>query len=58
MLKPLIAGVLLLIPVTANAQATGEHDVAALAKATQNPVGDLTTLPFQFNFNTGGDLGT
>jgi len=30
--------------------------VTALAKATQNPVGDLTSLPFQFNFNTGGDL--
>lgn len=33
-----------------------EHDVTALAKATQNPVGDLVSLPFQLNFNTGGDL--
>lgn len=33
-----------------------EHDVSQLARTTQNPVGDLTTLPFQFNFNTGGDL--
>lgn len=32
------------------------HDVNALAKETQNPVGNLTTVPFQFNFNTGGDL--
>ena len=32
------------------------HDVSALAKTTQNPVGDLTSVPFQFNFNTGGDL--
>ena len=31
-----------------------------LAKATQNPVADLVSLPFQFNFNTGGgfDDGT
>jgi hypothetical protein len=32
------------------------HDVNTLAKQTQNPVGDLTSVPFQFNFNTGGDL--
>jgi hypothetical protein len=32
------------------------EDVTALAKKTQNPVGDVTTVPFQFNFNTGGDL--
>jgi hypothetical protein len=32
------------------------HDADALAKATQNPVAALTTLPFQFNFNNGGDL--
>ena len=32
------------------------HDVSSLAKATQNPVGDLISVPFQFNFNSGGDL--
>jgi len=32
------------------------HDVTSLAKATQNPVGDLISVPLQFNFNTGGDL--
>ena len=32
-------------------------DATELAKKTQNPVGDVTALPFQFNFNTGGDLG-
>ena len=32
-------------------------DTAALAKQTQNPVSSLITLPFQFNFNSGGDLG-
>jgi hypothetical protein len=34
-----------------------EPDVNALAKATQNPVADLTAVPLQFNFNTGGDSG-
>lgn len=33
------------------------HDVGELAKKTQNPVGDLISVPLQFNFNTGGDLG-
>ncbi len=33
-----------------------QHDVNALAKQTQNPVANITTIPFQFNFNTGGDL--
>ena len=32
------------------------HDVNALAKQTQNPVSNLTSVPFQFNFNAGGDL--
>jgi hypothetical protein len=32
-------------------------DATALAKQSQNPVGNLVSLPFQFNFNTGGDLG-
>ncbi|MGH7723961.1 MAG: neuromedin U [Candidatus Eiseniibacteriota bacterium] len=32
-----------------------EHmDATALAKQTQNPVADLTSIPFQFNWNTGG----
>lgn len=30
---------------------------SALAKATQNPVADLTSIPFQFNYNSGGGLG-
>jgi hypothetical protein len=34
----------------------GGHDASELAKASQNPVGDLISLPFQFNFNTGGGL--
>jgi hypothetical protein len=31
-----------------------EDEATRLAKATQNPVADLVSLPFQFNFNTGG----
>ena len=32
------------------------HSPTDLAKATQNPVADLTTIPFQFNFTSGGPL--
>src|SRR5262245_42690620 len=32
------------------------HDVNQLAKETQNPVSSLISVPFQFNFNSGGDL--
>ena len=38
------------------AQAPGEHDTTELAKKTQNPVGDIVSVPFQFNFNSGGGL--
>jgi len=31
-----------------------EHNVTDLAKQTQNPVGDVVSVPFQFNFNSGG----
>src|SRR5262249_2916939 len=57
-----VAATLTCLPALAHAQqaappAPEEHDATALAKATQNPVGDLVSLPFQFNFNNGGDLG-
>ncbi|KFA86808.1 hypothetical protein Q664_51365 [Archangium violaceum Cb vi76] len=50
--------VLLLLSAGAVAQteASPEHDATELSKATQNPVGDLLSVPFQFNFNTGGGL--
>jgi hypothetical protein len=43
---------------SAHAQEPGavQPDTTALAKRTQNPVGDLISIPLQFNFNTGGDL--
>jgi hypothetical protein len=31
-----------------------EPDATELAKKTQNPVGDIVSVPFQFNFNGGG----
>jgi len=51
----ILAGLLLSGPAIARAQepAAG-HDATELAKASQNPVGDLISLPFQFNFNSGG----
>jgi hypothetical protein len=33
-----------------------EHNAMDLAKTTQNPVGDIVSVPFQFNFNSGGAL--
>jgi hypothetical protein len=33
-----------------------EPNATDLAKATQNPVGDIVSVPFQFNFNNGGGL--
>ena len=54
-------GILTTLSTTARAQApapvAATHDVSELAKKTQNPVGDLISVPLQFNFNTGGDLG-
>ena len=43
------------VPIAAFAEPpVGEIDATELAKKTQNPVGDLVSLPFQFNFNSGG----
>ena len=56
---PLVLAASLGCPAALQAQSTpppAQHDVSALAKSTQNPVGDLISVPLQFNFNTGGDL--
>jgi hypothetical protein len=34
----------------------GGNDATSLAKASQNPIGDLVSVPIQFNFFSGGDL--
>src|SRR5690348_8521996 len=54
----LLALAVVLLPGSAHAQqpAAPAPDVTALAKQTQNPVGDLISVPLQFNFNTAGDL--
>ena len=41
----------------AQTAAPAPHDVTALAKETQNPVGNVVSVPLQFNFNNGGGLG-
>jgi hypothetical protein len=38
-------------------EAAPKVDATALARQTQNPVADLVSIPFQFNFNSGGGLG-
>ena len=51
---------LLLLAASGIARAEEPHsnvDLTALAKKTQNPVSDVISLPFQFNFNNGGGLG-
>jgi hypothetical protein len=35
---------------------TAAQDTTALAKTSQNPVGDIMSVPFEFNFNGGGGL--
>jgi hypothetical protein len=49
-------GLALATPALLLAQKPAEDEATRLAKATQNPVADLVSLPFQFNFNTGGGL--
>ena len=55
----LVAALLIAAPGYPAAQEAGAPpvDATALAKQSQNPVGSLVSVPFQFNFNTGGDLG-
>ncbi|HEY7289138.1 MAG TPA: hypothetical protein VH583_04815 [Vicinamibacterales bacterium] len=52
-----VCAALVLAPAATFAQQPpAQADATELAKKTQNPVGDLVSVPFQFNFNTGGDL--
>src|SRR5262245_5858435 len=37
-------------------EAEPQHDASSLAKETQNPVSSVISIPFQFNFNSGGGL--
>jgi hypothetical protein len=53
----LVLALLISIPLTAQEAAEHPPDTTALAKQTQNPVADLISVPFQFNFNSGGGVG-
>jgi len=55
----ILIGVMLLAaaPGLSLAQKPAAGDMSDLARKTQNPVGDLLTFPFQFNFNNGGAYG-
>ena len=46
-----------LLPAALMAQEEKPVNVGDLAKAAQNPVASLISIPFQFNFNSGGGLG-
>jgi hypothetical protein len=48
---------LALMTASAGAQEAYPGQATELAKAAQNPVSGLLSVPFQFNFMTGGDLG-
>lgn len=54
-LAALVCTAVLIAP-TLRGQAAPAHDESELAKTTQNPVGDIVSVPFQFNFNSGGAL--
>src|SRR5262245_47631030 len=42
--------------IAAEEQPEGGGDATELAKKNQNPVSDVISVPFQFNFNSGGGL--
>lgn len=57
MLRTAYSRALTLLALPAFALAQSGDGATKLAKATQNPVGDLVSIPFQFNYFTGGGLG-
>jgi hypothetical protein len=48
---------LIAVPTVTGAQEAYQGQATELAKAAQNPVSGLLSVPFQFNFMTGADLG-
>jgi len=42
----------------AQEKTAADAEAKALAKATQNPVSSMASIPFQFNFTSGGALGS
>jgi hypothetical protein len=58
MLGALVASLLVCGVAQAQSEPPAGQDLSALAKQAQNPVADLNTIPFQWNFYSGGGLGT
>jgi hypothetical protein len=50
------AAVAICVLLAAREACGAQQDADALAKASQNPVADMTSFPLQFNFNSGGGL--
>src|SRR4051812_34014011 len=46
-----------MVPAQNRAPAKPQDEESDLSKKTQNPVGDLVSVPLQYNFFTGGGLG-
>src|SRR6476619_5364660 len=42
----------------ANASCIAQQSEDELAKASQNPIADMTSFPLQWNYNSGGGLGS
>ena len=51
--RPLVCVMCCCLAVCGVAAAQDEGDAATLAKAAQNPLATMVTLPLQANFNTG-----
>jgi len=49
---PIVMFVLFIVSVALAQEA--QNDSSDLAKQTQNPVSSVISIPFQFNFNSGG----
>ncbi len=56
--RHLFAGAAAASALAAIPRAAGAQNETELAKASQNPIGNLTSFPLQFNYNSGGALGS
>ena len=56
--KPWLGVAVAASALAATPRTSGAQDETALAKASQNPIGNLTSFPLQFNYNSGGALGS
>jgi hypothetical protein len=54
--RTLLSAAIAIAAIAISHQSAQAQDVSDLAKATQNPVGDLTALPVEVKFLGGGGL--